>query len=106
MADMMDGNAALNRRSNLPTRIAQDRPAQKAKQLLWGTIAAGDRYKMPLREQQIIRTIKRYAGKQKGNQRHDMTTAQKARKRKEKRNEEKEQNKTGTKMVQSNGSRT
>jgi len=67
MDDVAEDNAALNGRSNRPTRIAQDRPAQQNKQLLWETIAAGGRYKMTFREQQIIKAVKKYAQKQKGN---------------------------------------
>jgi len=89
MGDMVEDNAPINRRSNLPTRIVQDRPEQQSKQLLWETIAAEDRHKMPPREQQIIRTIKKYAVTE-GNRRRNMTTAQKQDK-KEKKWGEKEQ---------------
>ena len=34
MGDMMEAYAAMGRRSKLPTRIAQDRPNEQAKQLL------------------------------------------------------------------------
>ena len=64
---MVGENAAMGRRSNLPARIVQGRHVQKAKQLLWETIAADDRHKMPPREQQIVRTIKKHANKQKEN---------------------------------------
>ena len=58
MGDVMRDNAALIRRSNLPTRISPDRPSQQAKQHLRGTIAAKNKNNAPLQEQQIARTIK------------------------------------------------
>ena len=64
MGDMMEGNADLNGRSNLPTRIVPDRPQIQARQILWGTIRALGKTNEPLQEQQIIRTIKNTMSRQ------------------------------------------
>ena len=58
MGDMVEDNSSMSRRSNLPARIVQDRPDQQERQLPFETIAADGRHKIPLQEQQIIRTIK------------------------------------------------
>ena len=58
MDDVMEDNDALNRRSNLPTIIAPDRPAKQEKPLFGETIASKGKNNEPLQEQQIIRTIK------------------------------------------------
>ena len=86
----MGDNAALNRRSYLPARIVQDRHAPQAKQLLWETISAGDRYKMPLQEQQITRTIKKTCQEAEGETktRYDAGAKSKTEKKEEKRGKE------------------
>ena len=61
MGDMMEDNAALNRRPNLPTMIAPARPQKQAKQTRCETITAQEKTNEPLQEQQITRTIKEYA---------------------------------------------
>ena len=75
------GNASLNRRANLPTRIVPDRPAQQAKQILWETIAAQGKTNEPLQEQQIKRTIKQAEQRRENDKQNNKTTAQKKRKR-------------------------
>ena len=69
MGDVMEDNAAPNRRSNLPTRIAPDRPQGQASRIIWGTIHAQDKTEEQLQEQQIDRTIKRYSDKENEKQR-------------------------------------
>ena len=39
---MMEDLEALNRRTNLPIRIVQDRPQQQKEELLWGEIQEGN----------------------------------------------------------------
>ena len=82
MDDMMEDNAALNRRSNLPARIVHDRPAQKAKQLLWETIAAKDKINAPPQGQQIARKIKICRTKRETEQHGDIAKKRKRRKNK------------------------
>ena len=43
MGDVMEGNASLYRRSNLPSRIVPDRPKKQANQILWGAITSHDK---------------------------------------------------------------
>ena len=38
----MEDSDALNRRTNLPIRMVQDRPKQQKEELLWGEIQEGD----------------------------------------------------------------
>ena len=58
---MMEDNAALNRRSNPPTRIVTERPQRQATQILWETVTSQGKTNEPLQEQQITSTIKEYA---------------------------------------------
>ena len=90
----MEDDAALRRRSDLPARIVQGRPAQQEKQLTCETIAADDRYKMPPREQQVGREIKKtfQETEEKTKTRHDAIAKRMTEKRKETRKKQKSKN--------------
>ena len=82
MDDVMEDNASQIRRSNLPTRIAPDRPQKLETHILWGAIKAQYEIIEPLQEQQIIRTIQKYdEQKRKDEKQHNRTAAQRKRKR-------------------------
>ena len=76
----MEDIAALNRRPKLPTMIVQGRPQGKAIQLLWETINTQEQGETP-KKKQITLTVKKYTKPPKNM--HDMTAAQKHRRRKQ-----------------------
>ena len=76
MDDAMGVYATMNRRSNPPTRIGQDRPHGLAKQLLWETIKTQDETAEPIQEQHVDRTINSYTerGERGGTLQNDVGT--------------------------------
>ena len=61
MGDMVEGHAAMNRRSKFPTSIVIDRPHEQARKLIWGEINIQDITNEQLQERKIARAIKEYA---------------------------------------------
>ena len=55
----MEDNSALSRRSNLPTRIAPDRPHGQTRQFTIGNNKEQGKTNEPLQEHQILRAIKK-----------------------------------------------
>ena len=60
----MGNSESLNRRSAPTTRLIQDRPHGQERQLLWKTVKAQEQDDRHLTENEITRTVKKYAAPQ------------------------------------------